>query len=432
MAVSKRLRFEILKRDGFKCKYCHGSEVLLTVDHVKPKALGGTDNPSNLVASCDDCNAGKTSTLPGGANVDDVEEDVIRWTRAMKRAGYLASEKNDAMNEYRDAFKAVWDRWRTADKATVPLPNNWGQLVDQFYAADLPDWTWERIVQHAMNASIRGDRFTHACDLAWKKVAALQQQARADLAGSESLDWAKAEKSAVITAADYVWRSSWMAAHGEDPVPEDALAARARAVELYPEELSAGDLLTAMQASAEYRIDDLEEALEHERGLYEDEPWTRERYKETWHEQWRAAKDDGVEPTLDERVAFERHMDAAVCAGYDGMIIGHAAFEAGSNRSPLLLTNLDCAREILERLEREDEEAAQVIGLAGAAWYRAFKAASGGKPTDEELRKVTESIHPWALRIPFDDIAAAAAQAGGKREFDVASYLPVVTEEVPF
>lgn len=63
MAISKRMRFEILRRDGFKCTYCHASEALLTVDHVTPVSLGGTDHPSNLVACCDDCNTGKSSTL---------------------------------------------------------------------------------------------------------------------------------------------------------------------------------------------------------------------------------------------------------------------------------------------------------------------------------------------------------------------------------
>lgn len=74
MAISKRLRFEILKRDGFACKYCHRDKVIITVDHVIPRALGGTDHPSNLVASCDDCNAGKSSTLPGGATVAEAAD----------------------------------------------------------------------------------------------------------------------------------------------------------------------------------------------------------------------------------------------------------------------------------------------------------------------------------------------------------------------
>lgn len=58
------LRFEILKRDGFACCYCgYGRKqgVLLQVDHVTPKAAGGTDAPTNLATSCFDCNAGKAA-----------------------------------------------------------------------------------------------------------------------------------------------------------------------------------------------------------------------------------------------------------------------------------------------------------------------------------------------------------------------------------
>lgn len=60
------LRFEVLKRDGFRCTYCGAgsrSGVRLEVDHIKPKAAGGTDAPSNLTTSCHDCNNGKAATM---------------------------------------------------------------------------------------------------------------------------------------------------------------------------------------------------------------------------------------------------------------------------------------------------------------------------------------------------------------------------------
>ena len=58
MPLTKRIRFEILKRDNHTCRYCGASapEATLTVDHVLPLALGGTDQPNNLVAACKDCN----------------------------------------------------------------------------------------------------------------------------------------------------------------------------------------------------------------------------------------------------------------------------------------------------------------------------------------------------------------------------------------
>ncbi|MFF0055622.1 HNH endonuclease [Streptomyces microflavus] len=77
MAVSKRLRYEILRRDRFTCRYCGASapDAPMRVDHVTPVALGGTDHPSNLVAACEPCNSGKTSTIEGF--VDAVQDDSV-------------------------------------------------------------------------------------------------------------------------------------------------------------------------------------------------------------------------------------------------------------------------------------------------------------------------------------------------------------------
>ena len=60
--ISKTLRFEILARDGFRCRYCGRSapDVELHVDHLRPSALGGGDDAGNLVTACGDCNLGKS------------------------------------------------------------------------------------------------------------------------------------------------------------------------------------------------------------------------------------------------------------------------------------------------------------------------------------------------------------------------------------
>lgn len=61
-ALSKRLRFEIFKRDMFCCQYCgrrSGPGIQMHVDHVVPVCEGGATVNINLVTSCEDCNAGK-------------------------------------------------------------------------------------------------------------------------------------------------------------------------------------------------------------------------------------------------------------------------------------------------------------------------------------------------------------------------------------
>lgn len=61
--LTKSKRFQVLRRDGFRCRYCGRSPeedgVRLEVDHVVPVANGGTNHPANLKTSCYDCNRGK-------------------------------------------------------------------------------------------------------------------------------------------------------------------------------------------------------------------------------------------------------------------------------------------------------------------------------------------------------------------------------------
>ena len=52
-----KTRLAILQRDGYECHYCGG--VATEVDHVIPRASGGSEEPENLVASCMRCNRSK-------------------------------------------------------------------------------------------------------------------------------------------------------------------------------------------------------------------------------------------------------------------------------------------------------------------------------------------------------------------------------------
>lgn len=55
------LRFAILERDDYTCRYCGRTapSVPLEVDHVLAVTEGGTDDPTNLVTCCWSCNRGK-------------------------------------------------------------------------------------------------------------------------------------------------------------------------------------------------------------------------------------------------------------------------------------------------------------------------------------------------------------------------------------
>lgn len=67
IGVPVGLRFDVLKRDGYRCVYCGTSVQLgavLRVDHVVPRSKGGQTAMENLVAACHECNLGKRAKSP--------------------------------------------------------------------------------------------------------------------------------------------------------------------------------------------------------------------------------------------------------------------------------------------------------------------------------------------------------------------------------
>lgn len=77
--VSKRIRFEVFKRDSFTCQYCgrKAPDILLHLDHVNPRAKGGDNNPLNLITSCIDCNLGKADRTLADDSVLRLKQDQL-------------------------------------------------------------------------------------------------------------------------------------------------------------------------------------------------------------------------------------------------------------------------------------------------------------------------------------------------------------------
>lgn len=60
--VTRAMRYDVLRRDGFHCVRCgRGREdgVKLHVDHMVPVSRGGKSVMDNLQTLCEDCNCGK-------------------------------------------------------------------------------------------------------------------------------------------------------------------------------------------------------------------------------------------------------------------------------------------------------------------------------------------------------------------------------------
>lgn len=176
MALTKRLRYEVLRRDNHTCRYCGASapDATLSVDHVVPQALGGTDEPTNLVTACQPCNSGKAATTPDAPLVDDVAADALRWAKAMAYAAQQLENERRWRDRDRATFLAIWNDWtyKVGDiKHTLPLDDDWATSVDRFLAAGLSMALLKDCVETAMRSQAGHDRkWRYFCGVAWSRL----------------------------------------------------------------------------------------------------------------------------------------------------------------------------------------------------------------------------------------------------------------------
>lgn len=138
--ISKRIRFEVFKRDGFACQYCGAKapDVLLHVDHVEPASKGGEDEILNYVTACVDCNLGKGARELGDqstlqkqrAQLSDLNERREQLRLMISWRDGLRSLEEDKLNAVVKRMDAAHTGWRTNETgrsqfakmlATIPV-----------------------------------------------------------------------------------------------------------------------------------------------------------------------------------------------------------------------------------------------------------------------------------------------------------------------
>lgn len=182
MALSKRLRYEILRRDNHACRYCGAAapDVKITVDHVIPTALGGTNEATNLVAACTDCNAGKASTNPESDLVGDVNDDALRWANAMKRASELERTAREGKERVADIFLEAWSKDAFMGRHPA-LPEDWYITLYRFLdlGLDESDLIDAARLSLATVRVHRDGKFSYFCGIVYRTLERRTAAARA-------------------------------------------------------------------------------------------------------------------------------------------------------------------------------------------------------------------------------------------------------------
>ena len=174
--ISKKTRFEVFKRDSFKCQYCGTSapEAILVVDHIDPFSKGGADEMVNYITACQGCNAGKsdrvlsdsTTLQKQKAQLDELNmrreqlEMMMQWRAGLKEISELEVESAS------DAWSAHAAGWSLNEKGLKELRG----YIKKYGLTSVLDAIESASESYIRTDNDSGDATQESVSLAWKKV----------------------------------------------------------------------------------------------------------------------------------------------------------------------------------------------------------------------------------------------------------------------
>lgn len=139
--LGKKIRFEVFKRDSFKCQYCGATapDVILEVDHIDPVSKDGADEMVNYITACRACNAGKsdrtlddkTTLAKQKAQLDELNERreqlemMLQWRQGLKE---IKETELDSLLEAWEEAAPGWHLNDTGQKSAMQYLRKYGLM----------------------------------------------------------------------------------------------------------------------------------------------------------------------------------------------------------------------------------------------------------------------------------------------------------------
>lgn len=170
--ISKKLRFDVFKRDEFICQYCGHTppRVVLEVDHILPVCEGGENDEDNLITACFDCNRGKGGRLltstpetvkSKAAKVKEQELQIKAYVGLKKKKrARLESSTDYVEREFQKVFPDIIfnDRFRSS------VRTNFLSRFDQYELEEFMEIACARFSRNGERA------LTYFCGICWKRI----------------------------------------------------------------------------------------------------------------------------------------------------------------------------------------------------------------------------------------------------------------------
>jgi hypothetical protein len=171
-SIGKRLRFEVLKRDGFRCVYCGKAppEVTLQVDHVIAVANGGVTEIGNLAASCQPCNAGKSciplAPIPDPVPIEERQRIALELTARAAAAKAEEQRTKDTIRLIKDYWIELGDEpWSFSLKEHKDTDDSLRKFIEILPLDEIID----AIEKTHKSRCTKSAHFRYFCGICWNK-----------------------------------------------------------------------------------------------------------------------------------------------------------------------------------------------------------------------------------------------------------------------
>jgi hypothetical protein len=169
--ITKKIRFEVFKRDSFTCQYCGATppSATLHIDHINPVSGGGGNHIDNLITACISCNLGKSAT------------PLSSVPKSLKDKAKEVAEREAQISGYNEILTARAGRIE-GDAWDVAATLNGVTRVETFNRADFESikrfierLPTAEVISAAHSAFAKGlyssnRRFRYFCGICWAKI----------------------------------------------------------------------------------------------------------------------------------------------------------------------------------------------------------------------------------------------------------------------
>lgn len=171
VSISKKLRFEVFKRDLFVCQYCGAlpPSVVLEIDHINPVVRGGRNGIDNLITACFSCNRGKgkleLTSIPQSTEekAKILKEKLAQYNSFLKLQNEMESNIQNQIDSFAIFYTSLYEGYELSESF---LQSSVKKFILAIGLSEV------KSAMATASSRVRNDRYAikYFCGICWNKI----------------------------------------------------------------------------------------------------------------------------------------------------------------------------------------------------------------------------------------------------------------------